>query len=177
MKKNLMTVLILVLLLVNIILTSVLMFSVMNTNKKTAQLVSNIATVMNLELTLPGEKEQVAWEDTYVYSLGSSLTIPLAAEQTEDGSTGTQRYIMFDVALSMDMTHKDYKAYSATVAEKESLIRDAIRTVVNTHTESECRKELENGMENMKAEILKALQDLFQSDFIYNIAISEVKFG
>lgn len=177
MKKNLMTVLILVLLLVNIILTSVLMFSVMNTNKKTAQLVSNIATVMNLELTLPGEKEQVAWEDTYVYSLGSSLTIPLAAEPTGDGSKGAQRYIMFDVALSMDMKHEDYKAYSATIAERESLIRDAIRTVVNTHTESECRKELENGMEGMKTEILKTLQDLFQSDFIYNVAISEVKFG
>lgn len=177
MKKNLLTVLILALLVVNIVLTSVLMFSVMNTNKKTAQLVNNIATVLNLELTIPGEQEVVAWEDTYVYSLGSSLTIPLATEPAADGTEGDQRYIMFDVALSMNMKHEDYEDYSETLTDRESLIKDAIRTVVNTHTESECRKELENGMEDMKAEILKALQDLFQSDFIYNVAISEVKFG
>lgn len=177
MKKNLLTVLILVLLMVNIILTSVLMFSVMNTNKKTAQLVNNIATVMNLELTLPGEREQVSWEDTYVYSLDSSLTIPLTTEPAADGTEGPQRYMIFDVALSMDMKHEDYKNYSATLSERESLIKDAIRTVVNTYTESECRKEVENGMEGLKAEILKAVQDLFQSDFIYSVAISEVKFG
>lgn len=175
-----MTVLILALLVVNIVLTSVMMFSVMSANKKTAELVNNIATVMNLELTVPGQEdapEPVSWEDTFVYNLSSSLTIPLATEVAADGTEGDQRYIMFDVALSMDMEHEDYEDYSETLTDRESLIKDAIRSVVNTHTESECRKELENGMEDMKAEILKALQDLFQSDFIYNVAISEVRFG
>ena len=53
MKKNLLSILILVLLLVNIALTSVMMISVIGTNKKNAELVTSIAAVMNLELIGP----------------------------------------------------------------------------------------------------------------------------
>ena len=35
----------------------------------------------------------------------------------------------------------------------------------------------EPNMEGLKEEILKSIQDLFQSDFIYKVAISGVKFG
>ena len=70
MKKNLMTKLILALLVVNIVLTSV-MLSIVGTNKKTAQLVDNITTAMNLELTVPGEEgtTNVPLLDTEVYIL------------------------------------------------------------------------------------------------------------
>ena len=68
MKKNLLSVLILVLLIVNIALTSVMMISVTGTNKKTAELVTNIATVMNLELSVPGQEESaVSLADTDTY--------------------------------------------------------------------------------------------------------------
>ena len=48
MKKNLLSVLILALLVVNIVLTTIMMLSITKTNSKTAELVTNIATVMNL---------------------------------------------------------------------------------------------------------------------------------
>lgn len=68
MKKNLMTVLILALLIVNIVLTSVMLISIVGTNKKTAQLVDNITTAMNLELTVPGAESaaNVSLTDTEV---------------------------------------------------------------------------------------------------------------
>ena len=50
MKKNLLSVLILVLLVVNIILSVIMMASVVGTNKKTGELVTSIATVLKLEL-------------------------------------------------------------------------------------------------------------------------------
>lgn len=173
MKKNLLTVLMLALLIVNIVLTSVMMFSVMGTNKKTAELVSNIATVMNLELTVPGQEppREVSLEDTQVYAITGSMTIPLSSEAGEE--QGRQKYIQFDVAFSLDKTSKDYKTYGENIAERESLIKDAITSVVSAHTESECR----NNLEGLKTEILQSVQDLFQSDFIYKVAISEVKFG
>ena len=170
MKKNLMTVLILALLIVNIILTSIMMFSVMNTNKKTAELVTNIATAMNLELTVPGEeapKEEISLADTAVYNLTESLTIPLKSEGDK------VVYIVFDVALSMNTKHDDYKTYGETIADRESLIEDAITSVLRNHTESECRDDFEK----IKAEILTAVQDLFKSDFIYDVATSNEKFG
>ncbi len=173
MKKNLLTVLILALLVVNIALTAVMMISVMGTNKKTADLVTNIATVMNLELTIPGEeeaKEPVSLADTEVYNLTGSMTIPLAKEE----GTDKQGYIVFDVALSINKKHKDYKKYGGDekLAERESLIKDAINSTVSRHTESECED-----FNTLRDEILKAVQDLYGSDFVYNVAISGVKFS
>lgn len=172
MKKNMLTVLILALLIVNLVLTSVLMVSVMGTNQKTSELVNNIATVMRLELTQPGESgQEISLEDTAVYNL-TTMTIPLASDPSaQDG--GVQRYIQFDAALSMNMNSDGYKTYGETIADRESLVKDAISSVVSAHTESECRADLEG----LKAEILQAVQNLFQSDFIYQVAISEVKFG
>lgn len=173
MKKNLLTVLILALLVVNIVLTSVLMFSVIGTNKKTNELVSNIATVMNLELTVPGEEEevQISMKDTVVYSFSGPMTIPLMADASAEGSK--QSYIRFEAALSMDSKNKDYKEYGEDIDTRASLIKDAITSVVSTHTESECRED----PEGLKAEILEAVQNLFQSDFIYQIALSEIQYG
>lgn len=169
MKKNLLTVLIMALVIVNIVLTSVMMVSVMSTNRKTADLVTNIATAMNLELNLPGEeeKEKVSLENTDVYAISDALTIPLKG----DGSKTV--YIVFNIAFSMNTKHKDYKTYGETMADRESLVKDVIETVVMAHTENECR----NDIEGLKEEILKGIQNLFQSDFIYNVAINGVKFG
>ena len=177
MKKNLLTIIILALLIVNIALTSVMMFSVMGANKKTTELVNNIATVMQLELTTPGEEEsapEISLADTTVYNMDGSLTIPLSAEYDADGKIVKEGYIMFDVALSMNTTHEDYKTYGESIlaGERDSLIKDAINSVITKHTASECRD-----FEMLKTEILNAVQELFQSDFIYKIAISDVKFG
>ena len=82
MKKNLMTVLILALLIVNIVLTSVMLISIVGTNKKTAQLVDNITTAMNLELTVPGAESaaNVSLTDTEVYKICDTMTIPFKCD-------------------------------------------------------------------------------------------------
>ena len=174
MKKNLMTVLILALLVVNIVLTSVMLVSIVGTNKKTAQLVDNITTAGLAQYhslpSAPSSLRYVALTDTEVYNIADSMTIPLKSE-----AGAKQDYIMFDVSLSINKKHKDYKTYgsSDTLASYENLIKDAITATVSAHTEDECRED----MEGLKEEILKSVQDLFQSDFIYKVAISGVKFG
>lgn len=57
MKKNLISVLILALLFVNVILTGIMMFSTLGSVKKTSALVTDIATVLNIELEGPKEEE------------------------------------------------------------------------------------------------------------------------
>ena len=102
MKKNLLSVLILVLLIVNIAMTAVMMISVTGTNKKTAELVTSIATVLNLERYRPGEETvtdvPLAETETYVMT---EMAIPLAASKivNEEGSTSVspkQSYIILD---------------------------------------------------------------------------------
>ena len=51
MKKNLISVIILALLIVNVVLTAIMMFSVTSASQKTAALVDNIASALDLELT------------------------------------------------------------------------------------------------------------------------------
>lgn len=178
MKKNILSIIILALLIVNIVLTSVMMFNVTSTNKKVADLVGNIATVMNLELTVPGQevKEEVSLKDTAFYAIANSMTMPLATEVAADGQS-KQGYLVCNVSFSLNTKHKDYKTYGSdeAMAEQEGLLKDAINTIVSKHTASELQAD--PGLEGLKAEILAAVQELFQSDFIYKISISEVKYG
>ncbi|MDE6014431.1 MAG: flagellar basal body-associated FliL family protein [Acetatifactor sp.] len=178
MKKNILSIIILALLIVNIVLTSVMMFNVTSTNKKVADLVGNIATVMNLELTVPGQevKEEISLKDTAFYAIANPMTMPLAAETVADGQS-KQGYLVCNVSFSLNTKHKDYKTYGSdeAMAEQEGLLKDAINTIVSKHTASELQAD--PGLEGLKAEILAAVQELFQSDFIYKVSISEVKYG
>lgn len=180
MKRNLLSVLILVLLIVNIALTSIMMISVTGTNKKTAELVSTIATVMNLELKGPGQtgNETVSLADTVTYDL-PEMMIPLAASRVvnEDGSVTTstkQTYIIFTLSLSQNMKHEDYETLGGdNLAPRASLITDAVTRVVGSHTLEECQ----NDLDSIRAEILQELQSLFGSTFIYKIGLSGIKYG
>lgn len=183
MKKNMLSIIILALLLVNIILTAVMMFNVTSTNKKVADLVGNIALALNLELTPPGQEgaaEAVSLADTQVYAIASSMTMPLAPEIVTDANgrqETKQGYMICNVSLSMNTKNKDFKKNGTdeAMAEREELIKDAIFTVVSRHTASEIQADA--GLEGLKAEILAAVQELYQSDFIYKVSISEVKYG
>ncbi|MBR1860342.1 MAG: flagellar basal body-associated FliL family protein [Lachnospiraceae bacterium] len=176
MKKNLLTIVILALLLVNIALTAVMMISVTTTNNATSALVKTIATVMNLELvgdSPEGEVEPVSLADTEVYAIQGTMTIPLKVEITADGKEKQVHMVVDGISLQINKTHEDYKTMNALVSTNESLIKDAIRTVIASKTEDECR----NDEAGLKAEILKEIHNLFESDFIYGIVFSDVKFG
>lgn len=60
MKKNLVSIIILALLVVNIILTSVMLFSVTGTMKRTSSLIDGIAMALSLELGEDISKEAAA---------------------------------------------------------------------------------------------------------------------
>ena len=111
MKKNLFSVIILVLLIVNIVLTSVMMLSVTSTNKKTADLVTKIAGALDMELasTAAGEEEQVSvsMEDTETYDIADAITIPL-----KKGADGKDHYFMVTISLAMDKKNDGYNGNS-----------------------------------------------------------------
>ena len=170
MKKNLLSVLILVLLIVNIALSAIVMTSVISTNQKTADLITSIATVMNLELYNPGGEAiaDIPMSETATHDMTGTLTIPLAVEP---GSK--QVYIQFNMSLFMNNKHQDYKTYGETIGERQSAILDTVTSVISSHTEAECHEDFDE----IREEVLKAIQDLFESDFIYKVGISNIKYG
>lgn len=181
MKKNLLSVLILVLLIVNIALSAVMMISVTGTNKKTADLITSIATVLQIDLYSPGgiPVTEVSLADTVTYQVdnGTALTLALKLENTinEDGSVkmGNQQYIVFGISLLMNSKHDDYKQYGENIADYNSMIKDAIGSAVLDFTQAECRADFDA----FRDAILRRIQSLFDSDFIYRITVTDIKYS
>lgn len=175
MKKNLISIVILALLVVDLILTSIMMFGVMSTNKKTAALVGKIASAISLDLGegANGEetKKTVSIANTATYTI-ADMTIPLkkneVTEETEDGEVDDKdHYAIISVTLCMDGKSKDYKSYGEELSTREDLIRGQINDAVSQLT----MREIQENPQIVKDEILKRIQALFDSDFIFDVTL------
>ncbi|MCI6331517.1 MAG: flagellar basal body-associated FliL family protein [Lachnospiraceae bacterium] len=171
MKKNLMSVVILALLVVNLILTGIMMFSCVSANKKTAALVNDIASVLDLELTGGGSNTEevaaVSVADTEIYNIADAMTVAL--RPSEDGK---EHYCMCEVSFSMNKTHEDYETMSPMVATQESKIRSIIIGVIGGYT----KEEAQANQKAIESEILEQVQQMFGSNFIYEAYFRDVKF-
>lgn len=171
MKKNLLSVVILALIVVNLILTGIMMFSCVSANKKTAALVNDIASVLDLELTGGGSNTEevaaVSVADTEIYNIADAMTVAL--RPSEDGK---EHYCMCEVSFSMNKTHEDYETMSPMVATQESKIRSIIIGVIGGYT----KEEAQANQKAIESEILEQVQQMFGSNFIYEAYFRDVKF-
>ena len=173
MKKNMLSVLILALLIVNVALTSIMMFTMMGTNKKTAKLIDGISTALSLEITDPSEEgaeaeAEVAMEDIKVYQIPDQLTIGLAK-----GADGKAHYCVVSISLSLNTKDPDYEKYNATLDDNVDMIKDKIFQVVGSHT----IEEAESNTDGLREEILEAIQQMYGSKFVYNIVSRDIMFS
>lgn len=173
MKKNLISIVILALLIVNIALTAIMMFSVTGTAKKTSALVDDIATAINLELSGGGGagepvKAVVPMSDTETFTISEKMTIPLKMEVNAEGEE-EQHYFIANVTLSMNTKDKGYKTYGEAIDTREDLIKGEITEVIQSHTVDEAR----NNQDQIRDEILKRIQDMFESEFVFNVTFSD----
>ncbi|MDE7477808.1 MAG: flagellar basal body-associated FliL family protein [Lachnospiraceae bacterium] len=164
MKRNLLSIIILALLVVNIVLSAIMMVSVSSASKKTASLVADISTLVGIEVNgLPESNvaQAVSMADTAVHNIDGELTIPL-----KKGEDDKDHYAVGSVSLSLDTKHEDYKQYSETMSERDGLIKDIVFSVMGNYTVDEAR----SNSEAIKAEMLSRIQELFGSTFIYSVS-------
>ena len=173
MKKNLITVIILALVLANLILTAILVFTIIPQTKKSNQLIDQVCSAINLELQ-SGENTpatpEVPIEDVETYAITDGFTVNL-----KQGEDGKQHYAVFSVSLSLNTKSDGYKTYGGSegLAAKVTIIQSEINTIVNGYTLDEFNA---NGYQNEKDDILKTLQDMFGgSDFIVGVNFSSVQ--
>lgn len=169
MKRNLLSIIILALLVVNIVLSAIMMVSVSSASKKTAALVSDIATIIGVEINgLPQSDvagaASVSMADTAVHNVAGELTIPLKKSEGDE----EDHYAVGSVSLSLDSKHADYKKYSETMADMDGIIKDIVFSVMAKYTVDEARADAEP----IKAEILEKLQERFDSTFIYSVSFN-----
>ena len=173
MKKNLISIAILALLIVDIVLTSIMMISITGTNKKTAALVSDIAAAIELDLSTGQSEEAVVvpLENTVTYTI-PDLTILLKKstvvnEQGVEVKAEKDHYALVSVTLSMDSKHEDYATYGADLTTREDLIKGVINSVIRNYS-------LEEASANPQAiedELLKEIQKLFGSEFVFDVTL------
>lgn len=170
MKKNMLSILILALLIVNIVLTAIMMFSVTGTAKKTSALIDDISAAINLDLKNQSTTSSTAAivdvpiENVQVFAIGEEMTIPLAK-----GADGKDHYYLVAVSLSLNTKHEDYKKLQPTVETQVDLIKGEIISVIGSHT----LEEIQEGTDGIRMEILQRLQTLFDSQFIFNVTFTK----
>jgi len=170
MKKNLLSIVILGLLIINVVLTSVMLFSVTGTMKKTSALIDSIAVALKLELNDAIEEEQaqnVPMEDIEVYQIAEEMMIPLAV-----GADGKDHFCQVSVSLSMNSKADGYKDYAETVSNKEDLIKGEIVSVISSYTIEEAKADTDA----MRGAVLERIQKMYDSEFIFNVVFREIYF-
>jgi flagellar FliL protein len=140
----------------------------MNTNQKTADVISKIAESLEIETTSNNSGASSFGRDAQDIPASESANYEIK-ELTLALSDGN--YLQCSVVFSMDTQAADYATMgtSDTLSGAESKIKSIITDVVSSYsidTVSSSKKEIEKA-------ILERMQEYFKSTFIYEVSFSQ----
>ncbi len=175
MKKNLISVMILALLIVNLVLTAMLAFTMMPATKNANNLISKVAAAIDLELTNGSgeQKTNVPIENIEVLNVPSadeSMTINLKAS-----GDGKDHFAIVVTSLSLNTKSEGYKIHGSSMVDKESIIRNEIFTVIS----SKSIDDMKNNIQDVQSEILERVQAQFGAvgkEFIVGIGFRSIQY-
>ena len=150
MKKSMLNVITLALVLINLVLTVILTFSIVSTTKKTDNLIVGVNDLETVDVKNS--------DDT------TKITLSLL------DSNNKIHYAQVNVTLTLNKKSKDYEAKRASIDSGMQLIVNNVNSVVSSYTYDTA---LQN-KNNMEAQLLSELQNLFQTDMIHSVAINLV---
>jgi len=161
MKKNLLTVLVLALCVVNLILNVLIVFTLVPQSKQVNALITQIASAVDLELNsdLSGTGTTVPIDQIATYSIEDNLTINL-----KTGEDGESHIAVLGVTISMNNQDEDYETYG-DLSTNLDLIKSTIISVVESYT----YEQMTSDIDEVRADILEHLQDMYGSKFIIDV--------
>lgn len=171
MKKNIFSVIITVLTVVNVVLTAIMFFVMLPTFQKSNTLITQVASVLNLELD--ADKDADADADFTLKDL-ENTTATFDDDQTvnlKDSGDKKQHFGVFSgYTVGVNKNAKDYKDFKTEfIAQNQSAITDIIRTVMQNHTYEECDEAL------IKKEALEEIQAKFDTKAIVQLTLDNFK--
>ena len=173
MKKKMRTIVAIALSFVNLILTAVIMFSVVSSAKATNTLVSNIASIIDLELESNTTNNKVPIGDMDVVTFDKSLQINL-----KGSGDGKDHYAVIDqISLYLIKTEDDYKTISENMknSDTKSGYESTIDEIVGNQFSQYTKEEVQNNREAIKAAALKAVQEKFGTQTIAELAFKNLR--
>lgn len=165
MKKSLLNIITLAVLVVNLVLSIVMVFSVVPATSKMNDMITKVCTALDLELESQQKengKKDYKIEDLEEIALDEELTVEVKSSEGDN----TKHYGAISLAIVVDNKHEDYATYSESITTKSTLIKDAVTDVISSFTV----EEIQSNKDGVQQAILERLQKLFDSDFIVRIA-------
>ena len=134
MKKSMLNVITLALVLINLVLTVILTFSLVSTNKKTNDLISKIATIIDLDVgggTSSDNKTDASIDDIAYIDITNNDKKEITISYIENGKT---RYAVLTVSLGLNSKAKDYDSVSKSVNNGMKVIVNKIESEAYEYT-------------------------------------------
>lgn len=173
MKKNIFTIIIMALTLINVILTAVVLFSAVPAMNRTNNLIKKITEVVDLELESDeqAEDQTVSIKDRENHQFTSSagtLTINL-----KKSSNGKEHWAQLDsVYVTVNKAGEGYDDLVANLTDKES----DVLTIVSDVIGSMDYETVSSNKDELKSQIVEKLQKHFESDCIIDVSFDNLRF-
>ena len=170
MKKNILTIIIMALTVINVIMTAVMFFVMIPTFSKTNALITQVASVLHLELGTGDEEaekyDQADVEETpYTFDNKETINLPV-------GSDGKTHYAMLEgFTLRVNTASKDYDDIKELLESQAGGIKDIVISVIASHPAEEQNQEV------IKKEILDKIQEYFDSKCIIGVTLTGYMFS
>lgn len=167
MKKNIFSVIITALTVINVVLTAVLFFVMIPTFNKTNNLLTNIASVLNIELDADGEANG---DSNYKLSDLQAIPVTWDSEATynlkaADGEKNARYAQLRGYTLYLNKNADDFDEMNEMLTADTAQITSLISTVVGNHTYAEASQDL------IQKETLEEIEKLLDSKVVVRIAL------
>ena len=169
MKKSTLNVITLALVLINLVLTVILTFSLVSTNNKTNKLISKVAEIIDLDVAGAdtgdkGTSSSSGLDDITYVDVTNNDSKDIMISYTDGGKT---HYAIMNVSLGLNTKAKDYTAKSTTIMK---VIVNAVQTEAMKYTYST----VASSKATIESALLEQLQDTFQTQCITSVIVSIV---
>lgn len=165
MKKNLITVIILAICIINLVFNILLVFVFMPSTTKTNKLITDIAQILDLEIAAQEAERageiDVSELDTVQLEQGSPINL-------KDDGTGVTHALQYGIAINFDKTAADYKKISEAIKTSNAMVFDISRDVIGGHTYAEVTDVKQQDI--IKQEILQKLKETYNTECIYSVS-------
>lgn len=172
MKKSMLNVITLALVLINLILTVLLTFSLVSTNNKTNNLISKVAQIIDLdigEVTVPDSSTSTGAniaDITYVDVKNNDST-DITVSYTDSGKT---HYAVLNVSIGLNTKARDYE-------EKKTSLENSMKIIVsqvNTEALKYSYNEVTANKTAIENNLMTYLRDLFETDMITSVTLTKM---
>jgi len=166
MKKNMLTILVIILCIVNLTLSAYIVFTVVPNAQRTDNLITRIMQIIDLELESPLPQDI---NNTYDIENVEKFELEDMTTNVASGADGKAHYAKITASLTINNADEDY----AKLNPKVETLKADIVSIIKANISKYDNEQLGNPevKKAVKAQILTDIQTLFNSKFIVDVTV------